>query len=322
MVFTRWTMKKVRFTTFIILMAVIISLLSVSGLVLAQDGETPATDNATQPPPEPELISEPVEEPEEEEEPDTIVLTTEFPKLDAIATGSFDFAVEMEYKGNADRVFDLNTIVPAGWDAYVTPQYDSKRISSISIDQSYLGTTKTVKVSAQGPIYPVAEPGEYKIVLEAISDDVVGKIDLTAKVTAKYDMMAVPANERYNTDASAGKDNIFTIGVVNTGTAVIDNVTFTASKPDGWEIEFEPEKIDLFEINDPKEIDVNIKPPPKTVAGDYMITLRVSGKQFTADKMDIRVTVKTPAIWGWVGVGIIAVVVIGLIFIFMRFGRR
>lgn len=306
-------MKKVRLVTYLIILTVITSLLSVSGLVLAQEGEN------GEPPPEPELIDEPVEEPEE---PDSVTMTTEFPKLDAIATGSFDFMVEMNYKGAEDRVFDLNVAVPPGWDAYVTPQYDSKRISSITIESSFLGTTKTVKVSARGPSYPVAEPGEYKVVLEAKSDEVVGEIELIAKVTAKYDILAVPVNERYNTDASAGKDNIFTIGLVNTGTAGIENVTFSASKPDGWEIEFEPKKIDLLEMADPKEIDVNIKPPPKTVAGDYMITVRVSGKQVSADKIDIRVTVKSPAIWGWVGVGIIAVVVIGLIFIFMRFGRR
>ena len=66
---------------------------------------------------------------------------------------------------------------------------------------------------------------------------------------------------------------------------------------------------------------MDIKPPPKTVAGDYMITLHVSGKQATADKMDVRVTVETPSIWGWVGVIIIVIVVVGLIVVFMRFGR-
>jgi uncharacterized membrane protein len=46
------------------------------------------------------------------------------------------------------------------------------------------------------------------------------------------------------------------------------------------------------------------------------------GKQASADKMVMRVTVETPTIWGWVGVIIIIIVVAGLIGIFMRFGRR
>ena len=80
--------------------------------------------------------------------------------------------------------------------------------------------------------------------------------------------------------------------------------------------------MDTLKTSDPQSVDVNIKPPPKTVAGDYMITINVSGKEATADKMDIRVTVKTPTIWGWVGVIVIVIVVAGLFVIFMRFGRR
>jgi uncharacterized membrane protein len=73
---------------------------------------------------------------------------------------------------------------------------------------------------------------------------------------------------------------------------------------------------------DEQSVDVSIKPPPKTIAGDYMITLKTSGQQVTAQDVQIRVTVETPTIWGWVGVAIILVVVIGLIFVFMRFSRR
>ena len=53
-----------------------------------------------------------------------------------------------------------------------------------------------------------------------------------------------------------------------------------------------------------------------------MVYVRASGKQAVADEMGIRVTVETPTIWGWVGVAIILIVVIGVIVIFMRFSRR
>ncbi|MGD0795690.1 MAG: hypothetical protein ABR958_08955 [Dehalococcoidales bacterium] len=58
------------------------------------------------------------------------------------------------------------------------------------------------------------------------------------------------------------------------------------------------------------------------MAGDYMISLQVSGKEASATNMDVRVLVKTPTIWGWVGVFIIVIVVAGLFVIIMRFGRR
>jgi uncharacterized repeat protein (TIGR01451 family) len=260
---------------------------------------------------------------QDETSPESITLTTEFPKLDAIATGSFDFTVELQYAGQIDRVFDLDVTVPTGWDATVTPQYDTKLISSITMEKSSsVPTTKSVQISATPPAWPLAEPGEYTVTLKASSGNISGEIDLIAKITARYALDASPSNEVYNTKASAGNDNTFSVTVMNSGTAPIDNITFSSDKPSGWEITFKPEKIELLEIFDPKTIDVNIKPPPKTVAGDYVITLMISGKQASATSMDIRVTVTTPTIWGWVGVGIIAIVVVGLIVIFMRFGRR
>jgi uncharacterized membrane protein len=310
-------MKIVKFFSCLLLLVMMVSLFFVSGLTLAQEGEPSATDNVTQSPPEPELISEEPETP-----PDTITLSTEFPKVDAIATGSFEFTVKLEYKGEKDRVFDLNAIVPAGWDVYINPQYETKKISSITIESAYGTATKNLKVTATPPTWPLADPGEYKVTLEASSDEVIGTIDLTAKITAKYILKAASANELLNTTAKAGKDNTYSIIVTNMGTAPIDNITFSSVKSDQWEVTFKPDKIDLLEVLDPKTIDVNIKPAPKTVAGDYNVTLYVSGKQASADKMDVRVSVEPSTVWGWVGVAIIIIVIAGLVYIFMRFGRR
>ena len=321
-------MKVLKLLPFLILLTMMLTTFSLTGVVLAQDEEEAATDNTTpevapipEEPPEPEPASEePVTIAIEEE---TITMSTEYPEIEAIATESFEYNVMLEYKGAEDRIFDLNTIVPTGWSSYITPQYESIRIPSIKIEGSeYSLNSKSVKVLVSPPTWPIAEPDEYIITLEATSDDVVGEIELTAKITAKYVLEAKPTSELYNTRAKAGKDNIFSIDVTNFGTDSLNNVTFDTNHPEGWEIKFTPEKIDLLEIITPKTVDVNIKPPPKTVAGDYMVTLWVNGKEVSADKISVRVTVETPTIWGWVGVAIIAVVIIGLIVIFMRFGRR
>jgi len=322
-------MKTARFISILIGFAIILTVFSLPAVTLAQDEEPPATDNATQTAPTPEPISaeppqiEPIAEEEEEQEPDSVTVTAEFPEIEAIATGTFEYGVKLEYKGQEDRVFDLNTILPAGWSAYINPQYDSKMIPSIAVEASpFIAVAKNLKVTVTPPTWPLADPAEYTVTLEALSGDVIGKLDLTAKVTAKYILNAAPANELYNTRAKAGQDNTYSIKVANIGTAVIENITFSTDKPDGWEITFQPKKIDALESFDTNTVDINIKPPPKTVSGDYMFFLRITGKQGDPVKMDVRVTVETPTIWGWVGVAIIAVVIIGLIVIFMRFGRR
>jgi uncharacterized repeat protein (TIGR01451 family) len=299
-------MKSLRWFSLLILPVVLLAVLLLPGLALAQD----STDNVTPPvetlPP-----------------PDKISLSTEYPKIEAVATSGFDFFIKMSYEGQGDRIFDLDATVPNGWSVTITPQYDTKVISSITMEKPTFGpTTKTVKVSAGTPSWPLADPGEYTVTFTATSGDVSAKIDLTPTITARYAMSVSPSNQLYSTQVKAGKDNTYSVTVTNMGTAPITEINFSASKPSGWEVTYQPEKIDTLEILDPRTVDIDIKPPSDTVAGDYMITLRIAGKQAYASSLDIRVTVVTPSIWGWVGVIIIVVVVIGLVIVFMRFGRR
>jgi uncharacterized membrane protein len=109
---------------------------------------------------------------------------------------------------------------------------------------------------------------------------------------------------------------------MNNGTALIETITFSSDKTQGWDVTYKPEKIDSLVSLETKTVDINIKPPANTVSGDYMLNIYITGKQASADKMAIRVTVETATIWGWVGVIIIIIVVVGLVGIFMRFGRR
>jgi uncharacterized membrane protein len=326
-------MKKVRIISFLVFLVMIFSTLYLPFVALAQDEPTTdnittdnvTTDNVTLPT-EPVPVVEPEPTPVVEPEPtpaDNVTLTTDYPTVEAVATGTFKYNVTVNYRGQEDRVFDLNTSVPSGWDVYIEPQYQSgTRVSSVALTSSYTGMSKVVTVTVSTPSFPPPDPGDYKILLTAVSGNVSGSLELVAKVTAKYSMSAVPLNQLYNTSALTGKDNIYSIQVSNLGSAPIENITFDSTHPDGWEIKFTPDKLDLLNTDAPKVIDVDIKPAAKSVSGDYMITLKVSGTEASATDMNVRVTVKTPTIWGWVGVIIIVIVVAGLFVVFMRFGRR
>jgi ABC-2 type transport system ATP-binding protein len=114
-------------------------------------------------------------------------------------------------------------------------------------------------------------------------------------------MDSITVTGLYNTTATAGKENIFSIKLRNLGTGSVKNIKFTPTKPEGWTMEFKPDKIDVMSTDGEQNVDINIKPPSKTVSGDYMISLRAVGDQASAQQMDIRVTVETPTVWGWVG---------------------
>jgi uncharacterized membrane protein len=258
---------------------------------------------------------------EEVPPPEKIELTTSYTKLEGTSGTSFEFEVELSYEGAEARVFDLTATGPKDWATYITPSYPKdKMIKDIRLEPGASYGQK-ISVVAAPPLWLLPEPGEYQITVEATSGEIKGTIQLTAIVTATYKMALAPTEERYNTTATAGKDNYFSVKVENTGSAAIDNITFSSSKPSGWTIDFTPKEIDSLAADASQTIEVNIKPPPKTIAGDYEISLTASGKQIK-DDIDIRVTVETPTVWGWVGVGIIVLVIAGLAVVFMRFSRR
>jgi len=124
-----------------------------------------------------------------------------------------------------------------------------------------------------------------------------------------------------NTTATAGKPAPITLLIANIGSAPLETVSFSSIKPDGWDVTFNPEKLDSFAAGAGRAIDVAIEPAGKTIAGDYSITLLVSSDQ-ASDSLDFRVTVETPTTWGWVGVAIVIIVIAALIGIFVRLRRR
>ncbi len=256
-----------------------------------------------------------------QDEEEKIELEPTYRKLEATAPGaSFEFEVKLNFQGNEARDFDLLATGPEGWSIYVKPSYGEQRIGSIRLEP-FASAPQRIKVAASPPLFIIPEPGEYEITMEASSGNISGSINLTAVITATYSLGVVPTEERYNTTATAGKDNFFSIVVGNSGSGTIENVKFSSRKPEGWSIEFSPEKIDKLSAGSFQTIDVNIKPAPKAIAGDYQINLAADAKQ-TLESIDVRVTVETPTIWGWVGIGIILVVIAGVIAIFMRFSRR
>jgi uncharacterized membrane protein len=298
-------MKMVRLVCCFCLLLVSLLAVGLPGIALAQDEEEPAI----------------VEK---------ITLTPTYPTVESIAGGDFEFLMDLAYVGAEPSVFDLRVTAPKGWDVYITPRYEQeKKISSISLKAGY-GAAETIRVVAGAPFWPLPEPGDYKIIIEAVSEKISGSAELTARVTAIYKMALVSTSGLYDTKVKAGKDNYFAMQITAdprldsraVSTAAIDNVSFSSNKPEGWNIKFTPEKIDVLNALDTQTVDVNINPPAKAVAGDYYVYIRASGEQTSTDEVKIRVTVETPTIWGWVGVVIILIVVIGLITIFMRFSRR
>jgi uncharacterized membrane protein len=239
---------------------------------------------------------------------------------------TFNFSVNLTYSGGDTIVASLSPTNPTGWKSTIT--FGGKEVSSVPIgpyqlySNTYEPDSKNLNIALSPNSGVLPDPGEYKMTLKASSGQFVQTIDLTAVVKAKYQFSMTTDSGKLSTTATSGKENHFSFNMNNTGTAALDNISLSVTKPDNWTVTFNPDKVASIGPNQTQQEDVIIKPPSgKTVAGDYIITLKASNENVNSS-MDVRVTVETSSIWGVVSIGIIVLVIAGLAVLFLRLGRR
>lgn len=255
--------------------------------------------------------------------PPSVTLSTTYPVITGSSTDMFSFDVQISYRGAVSQSFNLSVAPPAGWTDTISSS-SGKAAAAVSIGPSdqYGPATQTLTVNLTPPSNQSPDPGDYVATFSIDSGVLKQSIGLTARITARYGMSFTSQNGMLNTNATAGKETHFGVQVSNTGTAAINNVTFSSTKPDGWVVNFNPGKIDTLAAGSTQQIDVTIKPPQgQTIAGDYSINLSTSGDH-GGGSINLRVTVLTPQIWGWVGIIIVLVVIAGLAVLFKVLGRR
>jgi uncharacterized membrane protein len=247
---------------------------------------------------------------------DNIQITAAYPVLRGQNDAKFEFSLEVQNKGETERTFNLAAIGPEKWEINFKPAYEQKQISSIRVKE---GQSQTVAVEVTPA--PNAAAKEYPVVVRITSGDSKAEVKLTVVLTGTYRLDAGTPNGILSLEAHAGKPVTFSLFVKNNGSAPNRNITFSSFKPENWETTFKPEKIEALAPGEMKQVEVTIKPGPQSLVGDYSVGVMTNGEK--ADKtVEMRVTVKASSAWGWIGIGLILLVIAGLAFLFIKMGRR
>ena len=243
-------------------------------------------------------------------------LTTSYPVIRGPSDATFEFSVEVDSKLDEDAVFDLFAQGPQGWDLNFKPAYETKYISSLRI-KSKQSTTVAVEVKpAIG-----AEAGEYPINVRVSSADAKAEGELMVILTGTYGLEVGTANGLLSLNARQGKPANVSFYVRNTGSTANHGIKFMSFKPENWKVEFNPENIDIIEPGALKQVELSITPFEDALVGDYSISINVEGEK-ASKIIEFRSTVKASAAWGWIGIGIIVIVIGGLFGLFRWLGRR
>lgn len=244
-------------------------------------------------------------------------VTTSYPVLKGQTDAKFEFSLEVNNKSEADRNFNLSAQAPPKWEINFKPAYEQKQISSFRIKG---GASQTVAVE----VTPSrdAKAGSFPIVVAIASGDKKQDVKLTVVLTGIYKLDAGTPTGLLSLEALAGKAAQMSLFVKNTGSAVNQNISFSSFKPENWKVEFKPEKIDALEPDAMKQVEVIITPAGQALVGDYSVGLSVDGEKGSSKTVEMRVSVKTSAAWGWIGIIIIVLVIAGLGGLFLWLGRR
>ena len=255
-------------------------------------------------------------------EPETLTFDMNYSEVNAygIIGERFEFKVDVTMDAPEDQYFELEKEIPPGWSIVVNP-------GSLKVDVPLLKLKPGKKESLTIICRPLIEqePGEYVFKLTLISAEE-GKllqesVEFKALVKSVGVLSLTTSTGMLNTEVRPDRDNIYTLLIENTGTAPVEDISVTTpQEPEGWQVEFE-DKIDILEVGEKMEIEANIVPPNRTIAGDYSIRFLVTSGEDT-DFLDLRTVVQTPLIWRILGIALIALVIAGIAVVFERLGRR
>ncbi len=243
-------------------------------------------------------------------------ITTSYPVLEGPTDAKLEFSIEVENKTDKDDIFNLSYEGPKDWDINFKPAYEDKYFSSLRIK-----TKQSQTLAVEVKPYPEAEPGRYPIKVKVSSGIASGEVELTVVLTGTYKLDVGTSNGLLSLDALQGKEANLSFYIRNTGSATQNNIKFLSFKPENWKVKFNPENIETLAPGELKQVEVTITPGEQALVGDYSVNLSVNGEKATKN-LELRVTVKASTAWGWIGIGIIVLVIAGLVTMFVRLGRR
>jgi uncharacterized membrane protein len=247
---------------------------------------------------------------------DNIQINAAYPVLRGQTDSKFEFSLEVMNKSDMERTFNLAATGPEKWEINFKPAYEQKQISSLRVKE---GANQTVAVEVT-PAQNAAS-GEYPVLVRISSGESKAEVKLTVNLTGTYRLDAGTPNGILSLEAMAGKPVTFSLFVKNNGSAVNRNISFSSFKPENWETTFKPEKIETLAQGEMKQVEVTIKPGSQSLVGDYSVGIMTTGEK--SDKtVEMRVTVKASSAWGWIGIGLILLVIAGLSILFVKMGRR
>ena len=227
---------------------------------------------------------------------------------------NFSFSTKLKNMTGEKQLYALQADIPKGWEVIFKPNY--KQATAVEIEPNVTGNI-TIDVK---PPYNI-EAGSYKIPVRAVNYATSAQLELEVVITGTYSMELATPQGLLSAGLTAGKKKQIDLVVRNTGSSVLNNVRLSASKPLNWEVDFEPDTIRVIEAGQEASVKALIKAYDKAIPGDYVTQITAQTPE-VSETAAFRISVKTPLLWGWLGVLIILGALGLILYLFRKYGRR
>lgn len=248
--------------------------------------------------------------------PPQLEFEVELPILRGAPDTTFRYRATLKNEGDRDLLVNLEADAPEGFRVTFKLAFGGQEVTSLPIKA---GETKKLDIEVRPPREIPMD--DYQVGVRARAEGVTAELKLTAQVIGQPTLSVTTPEGRLSARVYSGRITPLQILIINRGTAPAKEVKLTAYEPSGWEVSFDPEEIEEIPPSSEAKITARIKPSPKALAGDYMLTIRASAEG-ASDSAEFRITVLASTLWGVVGIALIALALGVVVFAVARFGRR
>lgn len=245
-----------------------------------------------------------------------VTLTSDYPSLQGASGTSFTFNFNLHNDSAEDLTFAVTAVGPDGWEVNATLTGQSQAASAVVKASGSAG----VSVSAKPPT-DVA-PGTYDINVRATVGDRTIDAKPTVVITGTNSLTLSTPDQRLSNSGAAGSSITQQLVVHNGGTQPLEGVTLSATAPTDWTVTFSPsDKVATVAAGQDSTITATLVPSNDAIAGDYVVTYNARAAN-ASGTVEIRMTIETSPLFGFVGLALIALVLFGLWWVFQKYGRR
>ena len=236
------------------------------------------------------------------------------PSMEGHSKSTFTYRAKLRNQTGEKQLYALESESPRGWE--VTFKVRGNQLASVNVNEN---ATEDVMISVKPP--STVDAGTYKIPVHATSNTTSGTIELEAVITGSYNLELSTPTGLLSTKITAGDNTSIDLVIRNTGSAELKNINLSANKPSGWDITFDPKKIDNLKAGQVAQAKAIVAASKKAIAGDYMTKITAHASE-ASDSADIRLAVRTSMLLGWIGIIIIVCALGSVIYLFRKYGRR